>query len=277
MNLSKVFDTLDHSLLLAKLSAYSFDNISLSFVRSFLTNRIPRCKIENHFSNWREITTGVPQGSIFGPLLFNIFINDIFLFVESSNVRNCANDNTLFAFAKTSEEVTKKPQNDFLTLDEWFFNNFLVLSSDEYYFVTLKTPNTFPNFKCKNITIKNSASEKLLRVIIDNKLDFTEHLNTVYKKANLKLHALNRISRFLSSEQLLLIINAFINSMPFNYCPLIWMFCYRRIMHKTNEIHEWFLRLLLKNYKDDFEDLWKSFSVISIHQRCISSLLTEVY
>ena len=60
MDLSKEFDTLDHSLLLTKLSAYGFDNNSLSFVRSYLTNRIERCKIENHFSNWREIITGVP-------------------------------------------------------------------------------------------------------------------------------------------------------------------------------------------------------------------------
>ena len=140
----------------------------------------------------------------------------------------------------------------------------------------LGTSNTLPNFKCKNITIKNSASKKLLGVIVNNKLDFTEHLNTACKKANLKLHASNRISRFLSPEQHALIINAFIKSLS-NYCPLVWMFCYKRIMHKMNKIQEPSLRLLFKNYKDNFQNFLRSSGDISIHQICINSLLTEVY
>ena len=138
MDLSKAFDTLDHSLLLAKLSAYGFDNNSLSIVRSYLANKIQRCKIGNHFSNWRKITTGVPQGSFFGPLFFNIFINEFFLFVESSNVCNYADDNTLFAFDITFDKVTRKLQNAFLILDEWFFNKFLVLNYDKCHFKTLE-------------------------------------------------------------------------------------------------------------------------------------------
>ena len=93
-------------------------------------------------------------------------------------------------------------------------------NSDKCHFMALGTPNTLPTFKCKNITIKNSVSEELLGVIINNKLYFTEHLNTVCKKANLKLYALNKISRFLSPEQHVLIINAYIKSL-FNYCPLV--------------------------------------------------------
>ena len=92
----------------------------------------------------------------------------------------------------------------------------------------------------------------------------------------LNMHALNRISRFLSPEQHVLIINAYIKSL-FNYCPLLWMFCYRQIIYKMNKIHEWSLRLLLKNYKDDFQDLLRSCGDISIHQRRINSLLTKVY
>ena len=99
MDLSKAFDSLNHDLLLAKLEAYGLDNNAVSFMRSYLTNRLQRCKINNSFSEWAKISAGVPQGSILGPLLFNIFINDI-LFLQKCDLANYADDSTIY----TSDE-----------------------------------------------------------------------------------------------------------------------------------------------------------------------------
>ena len=102
----------------------------------------------------------------------------------------------LFAFGKTFDEVTRKLQNDFLILYEWFLNNFYVLNSDKCHFMTLGTPNNLPNFKCKNITIKNSVSENLFGVIIDNKLDFTEHPDTVCRLRHMKNKGVRLVTQF---------------------------------------------------------------------------------
>ena len=95
MDLSKVFDTISHSLQLAKLEAYGFPNQALSLSQSYLRNRFQRSIINGYFSSWNEVMTGVSQGSILGPLLFNIFLNDIFLFILKCQLCNYADDNTI--------------------------------------------------------------------------------------------------------------------------------------------------------------------------------------
>ena len=105
MDLSKAFDSLNHDLLLAKLEAYGLYNNPVSFMRTYLTNRLQRCKINNSFSEWAKISAGVPQGSILGPLLFNIFINDI-LFLQKCDLANYADDSTIYTSNKRVSKMT---------------------------------------------------------------------------------------------------------------------------------------------------------------------------
>ena len=93
MDLSKAFDTLNHNLLVAKLGVHGFDTKALYYIKSYIDSRKQRLRVNSSFSFWQEIIVGVPQGSILGPLLFNILVNDLYVFVSSSKLSNKAGDN----------------------------------------------------------------------------------------------------------------------------------------------------------------------------------------
>ena len=107
-DLSKAFDCLHHELLIAKLDAYGFDIKSMKLIQQYLSNRKQRVKEGNTYSSWKEIYYEIPHGSILGPLIFNIFLCDLFYFLEGVAVASYADDTTPYTANKTNDLVIKE-------------------------------------------------------------------------------------------------------------------------------------------------------------------------
>ena len=274
-DLSKAFDSISHDLLLAKLNAYGFCRNSLNLINDYLTGRRQRTKIGDSFSSWRDIVYGVPQGSILGPLLFNIYINDLFLFSNDFKIANYADDCSPFEFSGNTNDVIRKLEKDSQILIQWYRSNYLQPNPDKWHLL-LSDVNNNLNIKISNECISNSSYEKILGVHFDNKLNFRTHITKLCKKAGQKLHALARIANFMSLNQKKLIMNAFISS-QFSYCPLIWMCHNRSLNTKINGIHERALRIVHNDNRSSFEALLIKDKSVKIHYRNLQHLVVEIY
>ena len=280
MDLSKAFDCIPHDLLVAKFHSYGFSKQSLQLLYSFLKSRNQRVKINSNYSSWKEMISGVPQGSILGPLLFNIFINDLFFFVNESDVCNYADDNTLSYADYELEKIVEKLENDISNLEEWFKHNGLTLNEKKCQFMIIEpswiTRNEITEITINNKVIQESSKAKLLGLNLCNDLSMDEHVKSISKKASKKLQALARIAPFLDEQKRKLLMNSFITS-QFNYCPIIWMFCQRRSNNIINKIHERALRIAYRDYTSDFESLLIKDDSITIHQRNVQCLVIEIH
>ena len=276
-DLSKAFDVVPHGLLLAKLNAYGFNQNDVMLIKSYLSNRSFRTKIQNTRSNWCEMTKGVPQGSILGPTLFNIFLNDIFYFTEEYVMYNYADDTTISYCAENSYDLSSNLEMCANIVTDWFEENGMKPNPDKYQAIVFGNKLDAPSsFNVKGNVMKCVHSVKLLGIYIDSNLSFDEHIKSICTKASRQINVIMRMSNILDTSVKETMYKTFIKS-TFNYCPVVWMMCSKANLRKLEKLQCRALRFVYSDYISSYEDLLVRSKQLSLSVQLMYNLAIEVY
>ena len=227
MDLSKAFDTIDHKILIHKLKNYGVRGVALSWFIDYLKNRQQYVTFQSQDSQKQNLTCGVPQGSILGPLLFIIYINDI---INSSPLLHFiifADDTSVLYSHNNLRTLTNRLNCELSKLSKWFKTNKLSLNINKTNFINFQKATS--NEENCSVLIDGSPltekqSTKFLGVIIDSHLTWNEHILNVHKTISRNIGILYKLRHFLSEKSLLVLYNSLILS-HILYSNIIWGNC----------------------------------------------------
>ena len=252
----KAFDLIDHGLLLKKLESYGLTERDLNLIKNYLSGRSQFVSIDGFQSVARKVTCGVSQGSVLGPLLFIVFINDLPAAIKHSIVDIYADDTTLSSSADIEvapQAISENLQKDLEETRVWSIKNKMVLSDSKTkcMLVTGKrleskfSDNCSLHLKLNGTEIKQVNSQKLLGVTIDNKLSFDDHIERLCKKLTQKIAVLRKIRRFLPLEERKLYYNAMIKQSML-YGATVWTTCSADNIKKVLQLQKRAARVILR-------------------------------
>ena len=217
-DLSKAFDCLNYELRTAKLNASGFSLPALRLIKDYLSNRKQRIKIENTYSTWLDIISGIPQGSVLGSLLFNVSSADLFFTVNDVSITSYADDNTSSMIADNVDDLITSFEQASSGFFEWFKNSLLRSNAGKCHL--LVSTNDRVNMNVNGFKLDKSDTEKLLGVKLDKKLIFDDQISDICKKAGIEIFFLARVTPYTGIVRKRILMNVFFTS-QFCYCPLV--------------------------------------------------------
>mgnify|MGYP000297251403 CR=1 FL=1 len=230
MDLSKAFDTLNHKILIHKLSYYGVTGMALNLLNNYLTNRKQYVEFEEFKSTLANIQTGVPQGSILGPLLFIIYINDLSTVSDLFDPIMYADDTTLISSllniqrANITQNVNLNINKELNKISKWMRLNKLSLNENKTKFMIFHYPQKrvlIPEMEINNTVIECVENFNFLGIVIDKHLSWKDHIDKIASKLSQTTGVMNRIKEFLPTHILQTIYNSLV--LPhLNYGILLW-------------------------------------------------------
>ena len=282
LDLSKAFDTVNHNILLSKLDHYGIRGPSLNLLKSYLTNRKQYVKLGNHKSELRQINCGVPQGSVLGPLLFILYINDLHKACTTGNIRIFADDTTVFFKCETKNDIISKGTQIMTQLNEWFKANRLTLNSEKSNFIVFrsrknKTKNLPEQIPFDKTCINRSESAKYLGVILDEHLTWNQQITEVCNKLKRYFKLFYCIRNLINKDQVKIIYYAFIYS-RIKYGISIFGFTCNIRLERMQVLQNKLLKVLLsKSYRYPTNLLHNELGILKVKDIAKLDALTFIH
>ena len=249
MDFAKAFDVIDRDLLLRKLTLYGLSNDTLHLISSFLSNRKQLVCINTVKSDFLPVKYGIPQGSVFGPLLFSLNINDLPLFIKAL-CELFADDTTIHSSHSNLNNLLLSLQESINNLLQWTELNHMSLNSYKTKYMTITTRQKRQNISSRmplyigNEKIVEVATHKVLGVTIDNNLSWTNHVNELTKRVSQNLYQLAKIKHFLNAHARKLFFHAHIQPI-IDYASTLWDSASANTLKPLVSIHMRALKLTL--------------------------------
>jgi len=284
IDLSKAFDTLNHKILISKLQYYGIRGVPLLWFQSYLSNRQQYVFYNNVSSSVKNVTCGVPQGSILGPLLFLLYINDI---VNSSKILHFiifADDTNLFFSSKDLIKLTAVVNTELNKLSIWFSANKLSLNVKKTNFMLFGSKakirlfrNTSIQILLNGILLERVAVTKFLGVYVDENLSWNKHTSQIALKISKSLGVINRVKHILSYSCLSSLYYTMIQPY-FTYCNIIWGGANKNILKKLTGLQKRSMRLITRSqYLTSCNPLFAKTGILKLTDMYNMHILLFVY